>query len=51
MGVAAVANADSADWLTTPIPANPALAPSSSTWVGYLSDPKAQRVANLYNYG
>ena len=53
VGVAAVANADSgdADWLTTPIPANPALAPSSSTWANYLSDPKAQRVANLYNYG
>lgn len=53
VGVAAVANADAgnADWLTTPIPASPALAANNAAWVGYLSDPRAQRVANLYNYG
>jgi len=50
---AAVANADrgNADWLYKPIPANPALAADNSTWVSYLFDPAAKRVADLYNEG
>jgi hypothetical protein len=40
-----------ADWLWTPIAANPTVAANSSTWVSYLSAPGSRRIANLYNYG
>lgn len=40
-----------AGWLWTPIGPDPALAPDSATWVGYLSDPAARRIADLYRYG
>lgn len=40
-----------ADWLWQPIPANPPLAANSPTWVSHLSDPKAKRIADLYDYG
>ncbi|MCH9734650.1 MAG: hypothetical protein K0U78_08875 [Actinomycetia bacterium] len=39
-----------ADWLWEPISSDPQLAANSATWVSYLSDPNAQRVANLYDY-
>jgi hypothetical protein len=40
-----------ADWLWKPIVSNPVLAANSATWVNYLSDPKGQRIADLYDYG
>lgn len=40
-----------ASWLWTPIGPDPALAAESGTWVGYLSAPGTQRVAELYREG
>lgn len=40
-----------ADWLNKPIAANAATAANSATWVGYLSAPGQQHIADLYNYG
>ncbi|TXI49917.1 MAG: hypothetical protein E6Q57_07250 [Mycobacterium sp.] len=40
-----------ADWLNKPIASNAATAANSATWVGYLSAPGQQHIADLYNYG
>lgn len=41
----------SADWLWKPIATDPPLAADSDTWVGYLSEPGSQHVAELYREG
>lgn len=49
--ISTAASFPSADWLLKPIGADPTLATDSDTWVGYLSAPGSQHVAELYREG
>ncbi len=49
--ISTAAEFPSADWLWKPIGADPTLAADSDTWVGHLSAPGSQHVAELYREG
>ena len=49
--ISAAGEFPSADWLWKPIGADPPPAADSDTWVGYLSAPGSQHVAELYREG